>query len=294
MPIPSWVLQLIQTGASITGNVLSGNAQRGAIGQAGQINQQATQDAMNAILGLYDQGRSDLSPYRQVGVPALNNLQALANRGRAVPPRVNAPPSGNALARFAQPGAFGGGSGGNIGRAISTDAQGRPVNVLAEKAKLGSRNSLLGTAGGLAGAVGIGSLIGGGLPTLGATLAWLGGPVGFGLGLAGSLIGSQFGKHNPDKAAASRGADEMSRQIWGTNTPGTEPTQGLVYDLKQGKISLADAKAKANSLMGEWEQAMRAAGVDEGIIKSSVQTQMQYLQPLKDVFAQYDQQQTAA
>lgn len=297
-------LPLIQTGASIAGNYLGGRAQTNAIQNAGQINQQATDDAMRIILGLYDEGQSRLAPYQNVGPAALNNLQAMANRGRIpAPASVQPPPTGNAMSRFAPQSRLlsGGGAGGAVRNAMTTNAQGQPVNPMSQAAKTSARNSMLGSLAGAAalpigGAI-LGSTIGSGLGMGGAlggaswALGGLGGPIGLGLGALGGLIGSQFGKNNPYKAAASRGIDEVSRQIWGTNTPGIPPEQlttGIVADVLKGRKPVAAGKAEINDLLNSWEQGMRDNGTPADVIESSVRTQMGYLQPLRDIFARLE------
>lgn len=287
-------LPLIQTGASIAGNYLGGRAQTNAIRNAGQINQQATDDAMRIILGLYDEGQSKLAPYQNVGPAALNNLQAMANRGRIpAPAKVQPPPTGNAMSRFAPQSRLlsGGGAGGSVRNAMTTNAQGQPVNPMAQAGKNSLRNSMIGTGAGLGAAAGIGAGLGS-MTALGA----LGGPIGMGLGALGGLIGSQFGKNNPYKAAASRGIDEVSRQIWGTNTPGIPPEQlttGIVADVLKGRKPVAAGKAEINDLLNSWEQGMRENGTPADVIESSVRTQMGYLKPLRDIFARLEAQPAA-
>jgi len=273
-------LPLIQTGLGITGNVLGSRAQTGAINQAGQINQQATNDAMAAILGLYDEGQASLAPYRNVGPAALNNLQRIANRGAVpAPASVMPAPTGNAMARFAGQSAanpLAGGTG------SITNAMGRPSGG-------GAGKGLIGTGVGLGAAAGIGAAGIGGLTALGA----LGGPIGMGLGAAGGLIASQFGKNNPYKASASKGIDEVSRNIWGTNTPGIPPeqlTQGYVADAIHGRLPVAAAKQRINADLNEWVAGMRANGTPDSVLQQSIATQKQYLAPLKDIFARLEGQ----
>lgn len=299
MPFLSSILQylpLIQTGASIVGNVLGGRAQNKAIDRAAGINQQATNDAMAIIMGLYDQGQASLSPYQNVGPSALNNLQSMANRGRVPAPASIVPTPTNSMARFAPSSAMMGGGTGSVTNAMM--AGGNPQQ---QAASSGAKNAMLGGLGGAAGTMGLGMASG---AMLGAPLSFgaglglsaLGGPIGLGLGLAGSLIGSQFGKNNPYKAAASRGIDEVSRLVWGTNTPGIPPeqlTQGLVADMIRGRKPVAQGKAEINALMNEWEQGMRANGTPDSVIQSSIQTQKGYFAPLKGILARLEQQPAA-
>jgi hypothetical protein len=276
-------LPLIQTGLSVAGNYLGGRAQTNALTNAGQINQQATNDAMRMILGLYDEGQASLAPYRSVGPNALNNLQAMANPGRTMAPiAAPTPPAGNAMARFSSPNPAFPGSGG-ISNAMA--AGGNPQALAAGGA---AKRGLIGTGVGMGAAAGIGAGLGS-MTALGA----LGGPIGMGLGAAGGLIASQFGKNNPYKAAASKGIDEVSRNIWGTNTPGIPPeqlTQGYVADAIHRRIPVAEAKAKINADLNEWVAGMRANGTPDSVLQSSIATQKQYLAPLKDIFARLEMQ----
>lgn len=263
------LLPFITTGLGALGNYLGGRSQTNAISQAGQINQQATQDAMNQILSLYDQGRADLSPYRAVGQPALNRLQTLAGHpassiGVQMPPR-------NALARPVQ----------------ATTVPQSTAAVRSATGQVGgggnALRSVIGTGAGLAG----GAILGG------AGAGALAGPIGAGVGALGGLIASQFGKHNPSKEAASRGVDELSRQVWGTNTPGIpaeQLTSGLVADVVQGRKTVQQGKAEFTQLWNGWLQSMRDAGVDETTIRNSEATQKQYFLPVRDTFARLEGQ----
>lgn len=272
-------LPLIQTGLSVAGNYLGGRAQTGAIDRASGINQQATNDAMATILGLYNQGQGQLDPYRSVGVPALNNLQRLANPGQTMAP-IQAPPTRNAMAPGMGSAASPLGGAGNV-----TNAMGNPMAAAAGSS---AKKSLIGSGIGLAGAAGLGAGLGG-ITALGA----VGGPIGMGLAAAGGLIASQFGKNNPYKEAASKGIDEVSRNIWGTNTPGIPPeqlTQGYVADAIQRRIPPAEAKAKINADLNAWIAGMKANGTPDSVLQQSIATQKQHLAPLKEIFARLEAQ----
>lgn len=281
-------LPLIQTGASIAGNIWAGNKQQGAIEQAGVINQQATNDAMRLIMGLYDEGQSKLSPYSNVGPAALNRLQQIAYKGNIpAPAKIPTQTSGNAMSRLlpAPTSSMFGGGAPNIENAMATNPSGAAASSSLKK-------GLIGTGAGLGAAAGIGAGLGG-MTALGA----LGGPIGMGLGAVGGLIASQFGKNNPYKAAASKGIDEVSRNIWGTNTPGIPPeqlTSGYVADAIQGRISPADAKAKIQADLDAWVRGMRANGTPEHLVQSSIATQKGYLAPLRPIFERLESQTPAA
>lgn len=276
------IVPLIMTGANVAGNLLGSRAQTNALQNAGQIKQQATYDAMSQILSLYDQGRADLAPFRGVAPQALNRLQTLAGHTPTPMPQQTGTTAGRPML---SPSTALNGLG-------VQNAVGAPGSVATQRAQSGSRNALLGGLGGAAGTVGLGlasgAMLGGGAG-FGATLGLsaLGGPIGLGLGALGSVIGSQFGKYNPDKAAASRGIDEVSRQIWGTNTPGIPPeqlTQGIVADVMQGRKTKDQGKAEIYQALDSWVAGMKAAGVDDKIIESSVASQKQYLAPLRPIF----------
>ena len=275
-------LPLIQTGLSVAGNYLGGRAQTSAINRAGTINQQATDDAMATILGLYDQGQSQLSPYRSVGVPALNTLQRLANPGQTMP-QIQAPPTMNAMAPRL------GSAASPLGSGPSSVTNAMAGNPAASAAGSSATKGLIGTGIGLGAAAGLGAAGIGSATALGA----IGGPIGMGLGAAGGLIASQFGKNNPYKEAASKGIDEVSRNIWGTNTPGIPPeqlTSGYVADAMQRRISPAEAKAKINADLNAWVAGMRANGTPDSVLQQSIATQKQYLAPIKDIFARLEGQ----
>lgn len=286
-------LPLIQTGASIAGNVIGGRQQTGAIDRASGINQQATNDAMRMIMGMYDDGQQALSPYANVGPAALNNLQRLTNSGSVPAPASVRPTPTNSMARFAAPNPMlqGGGSS-SVQNAMTTNSQGQSVNPSRQATNSSIRNSMIGTGVGLGAAAGIGGALAGS-----TALGALGGPIGMGLGAVGGLIGSQFGKNNPYKEAASRGIDQVSKNIWGTNTPGIPPeqlTSGYVSDILQGRTPLAEGKAKIEADLNAWVQGMRENGTPDSVIQSSIATQKQYLAPLRDLFARMGQQPTAA
>jgi hypothetical protein len=202
-------LPLIQTGASIAGNYLGGRAQNNAIDRASGINQQATNDAMRTILGLYDEGQTNLAPFRNVAPAALNRLQSLASGGTvAAPASVQPAPTGNAMTRFAA-------------APTATPTQGSVSGAMGTPQRSGTNAMLGGLAGGVAAPLGMGLATSAmlGAPAgmgLGLGLGAIGGPIGIGAGLLGSYIGSQFGKNNPYKEAAGKGIDQVSHNIWGT------------------------------------------------------------------------------
>jgi hypothetical protein len=241
-----------------------------------------------------------LQPYADVGPAALNKLQSILYKGQ-VPNPATVRPYQPMLPRFAPGGGTSAMLPGSITSAINTGPGGEAVNVPGQVASQRGKNSLIGTALGTAAPFGLGLATSAmlGAPVgmgLGLGLGALGGPIGLGLGALGGFIGSQFGKHNPEKAAASRGIDEVSRLIWGTNTPNLKPeqlTQGLVYDMLHGKIPIAQGKQQANQWLNEWEQGMRDQGISDDIIESSVRTQMSYLSPLRDIFSRLESKQAA-
>lgn len=244
MAFPAWVVPAILSGASALGNALGGRAQGNALGRAGQINQQATNDAMAQILSLYDQGRQDLAPYRNVGQPALNRLQQMAGHPAS---SIGAKPQ-NALQRPPL-------------RAQS--AQNPFMDVMTQGKGPNSVGQSLST-------------------TMGKGMAGFaaGGPIG-------AVAGALLGRRNPDKAAASRGVDELSRLTWGTNTPGIptdQLTSGLIADVRQGRKAPAQGKAEFTQMWNSWVQGMKDAGVDDSIIRSSVETQRRNFQPVHDFF----------
>ena len=125
----------------------------------------------------------------------------------------------------------------------------------------------------------------------------MGGPVG---GLVGGLLGgaeakllSKFGANNPYKTAASKGIEEVSRNIWGTNTPGLRPeqlTSGYVADILHGKLAPEEGKRLINDDLNAWINGMKNNGTPDDVIQSSIQTQKSYLSPLKDIFARLGSQ----
>lgn len=268
---PSWLVPLITTGASAAGNLIGAQKQSGAIDRAGQISQQATNDARDIILRLYDQGRGDLSPYANVGAPALNKLQSMAFGGQVPSPAtVNTGQPTNALAR---------GGGSPMGQ------QQAPMQQPIQNAAPAARNSLIGTGIGMGAAAAAGGLGIGGMTALGA----MGGPIGMGLGAAGGLIASQFGKNNPSKVAATKGIDQVSVDMWGPNRDGNGGIAGAV---KSGQMSPEQGKQAFEQAWGQWVQGMQQTpGMRPEVLQSSVASQKQYFQPVKDFFASFQGQQ---
>ena len=279
---PAWLIPAIFSGASAVGNVLGARAQQGGLSQAQGYLQQGTQNAADAILGMYDVGRADMAPFRGLAGPSVNRLQQLAWGDVPVPAQAtqNQP---------VQPGGFGmrmrSPQDTGLGSVMGTTETGQPApgprNERGRNALLGgSIGAGVGSGLGLLGGMGAGSALG-----LGA----LGGPIGLGIAGAGVLLGSIFNNNNPDKDQARRGIEEISKRTWGTTQPGVPVGQlqsGLIADVRNGQLDPDQADAQFRGWWDEWVRGMQSAGLDKGIIQSSVDTQRQHFQPVKDAIAQ--------
>jgi hypothetical protein len=280
---PAWLIPAIFSGASAVGNVLGARAQQGGLSQAQGYLQQGTQQAADAILGMYDVGRADMAPFRGLAGPSVNRLQQLAWGNIPVPAQEtqNQPVQRSAFAQQ-----FGGRpQDTGLGAVMGTTEGGQPApgprNERGRNALLGgSIGAGVGSGLGMLGGLGAGSALG-----LGA----LGGPIGLGIAGAGVLLGSIFNNNNPDKDQARRGIEEISKRTWGTTQPGVPVGQlqsGLIADVRNGRLDPDQADAQFRGWWDEWVRGMQTAGLDKGIIQSSVDTQRRHFQPVKDAIAQ--------
>jgi len=72
---------IIGAGASIYGSSQAANAQKNAAAQSAAVQQQMADQSIAAQKEMYQQGRTDLQPYREGGVAAQNQLLALQGIG---------------------------------------------------------------------------------------------------------------------------------------------------------------------------------------------------------------------
>lgn len=286
MPLDAQTLGLLFAGgAGALGSILGSRAQGKSIEQAASTSNLGNQEAINALTGLYNVGRGDLSPYRAVGTNALRRLEELTY------------PGGKSLSDLSIPKTSGFGGGlpgyGGLGAGTTTTPGVIPgstggatgfQNVNLQSFQNPTGNALKGLAGagvgaGIGAALGstaVGSALGLSGAILPASFIPIVGPIIAGAGLAVSQL---FGRHNDDKLRATDLTNSVSKVFWGDNyeKSGVQSGAGIGGLLLSGQINPEQAAQMAKETWNQY-QAKLPGIADSWTVQNSLGDQQKYFQ----------------